>query len=258
MTNEIVKVQPKGMLSPYELNNLSTQELRAELALSLTMSARHLAYLASVWGELEKRGEDLSDLRTGMAVYLPQIASGRLDAEAVVRFAGMPTVLRSLAGLPIEEQQALAKGRPVTVLTVDSHGQYTTEDLPAYTLTASQARLAFDGDKIRSPTEQKAVLENARVRKIARARPGSAASRVRYDSSADVIRIGRASATVGEVAAAIAEAAIPSDGDNVDLDAAVVVKLTETEHRMVKARAAEAGQTAQAFLRSVVKAALIV
>ena len=83
-TTDLIAPEP---LSPQVLGSMSTQQLRAALAQSLTISARHLAYLASVWGELEKRGEDLSDLRTGLAVYLPQIAAGRLDADAVIRFA---------------------------------------------------------------------------------------------------------------------------------------------------------------------------
>lgn len=245
--------------TPYELGSMSTQTLRSELAKSLTMSARHLHHLAMIWAELEKRGEDLSDLRTGLAVYLPMIAAGRLDAEAVIRFAGQPTVLRSLANLPVERQHALALGGSVPVLTVNASGEYEGAELPAITLTAAQARLVFSGDTIRSVAEQRAILESARVSAQRRARPGPN-NRVRYDEKADVIRIGRSSATVGEVAAAIASGAIASekDGSAPTLDAGILVKLTESEHRMVKARAAEAGISLQEFTRNILKAALAV
>lgn len=246
-----------NFLPAADLSNLSNQRLREELAKSLTFSAQHLAYLATIWAELERRGEDLSDLRTGLAVYLPQIAAGRLDAEAVIRFAGQPTVLRSIAGLPLERQQALAHGEPIKVLTVDEHGRFEPSEVPAYALTASQARMVFDGDKIRSSDEQRAILESRRVSKAARVRPGPQ-NRVRYDAKADVLRIGRTSATVGEVTAALASSA-QAAGDVVDTpaDTPVAVRLTDSEHRMLKVRAAEAGMTIMEYTRAILKKACL-
>ncbi|GLS13595.1 hypothetical protein [Hydrogenophaga electricum] len=259
MNDGLMAVDTIPLPTPYELGSMSTQTLRGELAKSLTMSARHLQHLALIWAELEKRGEDLSDLRTGLAVYLPMIAAGRLDAEAVIRFAGQPTVLRSLANLPVERQHALALGGTVPVLTVNAAGEYQSTELPAHTLTAAQARLVFSGDSIRSPAEQRAVLESARVSAQRRPRPGPD-SRVRYDAKADVIRIGRSSATVGEVAAAIASGALSAehDGPAPVLDAGMLIRLTESEHRMIKARAAEAGVSQQDLVRNMLKAALAV
>lgn len=249
--------------TPYALNNMSTQALRAELARSLTLSAQHLAYLAAVWDTLEKRGEDLSDLRTGLAVYLPHIAAGRLDASAVIRFAGSPTVLRSISNLPIIEQKALAAGKSVDVLTIGAGGAYTMTSVPAYALTASQARMVFDVEKVRSATEQQAIFDSTRVSAARRTRPGPD-GRVRYDPKTDVIRIGRSSATVGEVLLALSEkpqktaSSTPQTVIETELDATVMFKLKETEHRMLKVRAAEAGLTQQEFLRQIlVRVALL-
>lgn len=254
--NDMTLAAPQALPTPYELGAMSTQQLRAALAQSLTMSAQHLAYLAAVWGELEKRGEDLSDLRTGLAAYLPQIAAGRLDAEAVIRFAGQPTVLRSIAGLPLERQQALAKGEPVQVLTANATGEYEAMGLPAYQLTAAQARMVFDGDKIRTPQEQRATLESARVTRAARVRPG-AMNRVRYDARADVVRIGRSAATVGEVTTALSEAARQREPERVaaivgaeEELAPVIVQLTRAERAQIKIRAAEANMSQQDYLRA--------
>lgn len=254
--NDAIALRGEALPTPYELNSLSTQELRVKLAQSLTLSAQHLAYLAAVWGELEKRGEDLSDLRTGMAVYLPQIAAGRLDAEAVIRFAGQPTVLRSIAGLPLERQRSLAKGEPVRVLTVNAEGEYQDTALPAYTLTASQARMVFDGEKMRSLDEQRALLESARLSAKRRPAPG-ASNRVRYDAKADVVRIGRAAATVGEVSAALAEAARQREPERIKAIlgaeeelAPIVVQLSKAERAQLKVRAAEADMTQQDYMRA--------
>src|SRR5882724_9369466 len=76
------------------LRDMDNDTLRRELSRALTVSAEHLIYLAQVWRELERRGEDLSDLRSGLGAYLPLIASGRLAAEAVVR---LPANIRCCA-----------------------------------------------------------------------------------------------------------------------------------------------------------------
>lgn len=257
--NELVLTKAtaeSGVLpTPYELNNMSTQHLRGELARSLTMSAQHLAYLAVIWGALESRGEDLSDLRIGLAVYLPQIASGQLDAEVVIRFAGQPTVLRNIAALPIETQRGLAKGVPVRVLTVDVDGTYQSAEMPAYALTGAQAKLVFDSGKLRDPNEQRAILETARVTAKKRTRPGGG-GHVRYDATADVLRIGRASATVGEVMGALTLAA-PSEEATDELDKVILVKVTEAEHRMFKTRAAESGLDMQVLSRRILVGRLV-
>jgi hypothetical protein len=256
--NEITKVDSIHNLPvDTELLNMSSQALRERLAQSLTMTAQHLQHLSRIWAELERRGEDLSDLRTGLAVYMPQIAAGRLDAGAVIRFAGQPTILRSIAGLPLERQQALANGEPVPVLTVNADGKYEPTDMPAYALTAAQARMVFDGDKIRSGDEQRAMLESARVSKAARVRPGPQ-NRVRYDAKADVLRIGRSSATVGEVTAALATANQGgSTAVSTPADIQVLTKFTESEHRMLKVRAAEAGMSVQEYMRTILKGACV-
>lgn len=252
--NELI--QPQAVPTAFVLSAMSTQQLRANLAQSLTMTAQHLQHLSMIWAELEKRGEDLSDLRTGLAVYMPQIAAGRLDAQAVIRFAGQPTVLKSVAMLSIEEQHQIANGKPVRVLTVNAQGEYEDAEMPAYTLTAAQARMVFAGEKLRSPAEQRAMLESVKLSKATRAKPG-AVNNVRYDSKADVIRIGRTSATVGEVTAALTDVVKQREpervkaivGSDEELEP-VVVKLSKSERAQLKVRAAEANMSQQDYARA--------
>ena len=236
--------------TPYELNGMTTAQLRNELARSIAMSAKHLVYLAGIWAELEKRGEDLSELRTGLAAYLPQIAAGQLDASAVIRFAGQPTVLRSISSLPPARQKALATGEPVRVLTVNAAGEYESAEMPAYAMTAGQAKLVFDGSKMRDPEEQRATLESARLTAKRRARP-SPKRRVRYDEKADVIRLGTVSAYVGEVIAAIAKIEKIDRLDDENKTSTIMLKLSEAEHRMLKIRIAESGESQQDYIRAV-------
>ena len=250
--SEIQLTPSKALPTPYELGAMSTQHLREKLAQSLTMTAQHLHLLSLIWAELEKRGENLDDLRTGLAVYMPQIAAGRLDANAVIRFAGQPTVLKSLAMLPIDEQAQLASGKVIDVLTVNAEGQYDNTPMPAYALTAAQARMIFNGDKILSVQEQRAKLEAARVSKKMRVKAGTC--RVRYDAGADVVRVGNTSATVGEITAALSEAATrqtltQTDVIEVQEMIPMTLRFSRTERTQLKIRAAEAGMSQEDYVR---------
>lgn len=52
---------------------------------------------------------------------------------------------------------------------------------------------------------------------------------------------------------ALREAAQAAQPDEADPDKAVIVKLTESEHRVLKSRAAEAGQSVQDYARAVLR-----
>lgn len=138
---------------------LDTATLRAELSRALTITAHGLAYLAAVWAEPERRGEDLSDLRVGLAQYLPAIAAGRIAAEAVATFAGQSTVLKRVARLSLDDQRRLAAGEPVPVVSASADGQYTERSLPLRVLTAPQVATVIDEfGRIRTPIEQRQHL----------------------------------------------------------------------------------------------------
>lgn len=87
------------------------------------------------------------------------IASRRLDAEAVVRFAGNRSVLSAVATLPLEEQRQLAKGGTVPVVSACDDGQYITQKIPASNLKPSQVKLVFDAGRIRPASEQQTLIK---------------------------------------------------------------------------------------------------
>jgi hypothetical protein len=136
---------------PRRLAQLSTEELRAELARGLKLTAEHLFRLGQVWLELEGRGEDLSALRKGLAIYLPHIGSGRGDAHAVVRFAGSGLLMRAIAALPIDDQRRLAEGGTVPLVASDGESQ-AADPLQ---LSPIEVRRVFVNGRVRSVAEQK-------------------------------------------------------------------------------------------------------
>lgn len=148
---------------------MSTEALRGELARAIRVTAQSLVYLATIWQELEARGEDLSSLRTGLSAYLPLIASGHADPEAVVAFAGQHTLLRAVTQLPRDEQQRLAAGGSVRVVVQTPDGVEAERELSPTLLSAAEVRRVFAPGAVRSPTEQSRImrLTQGRTRRAA-------------------------------------------------------------------------------------------
>lgn len=139
------------------LADFTADELRQELAKALEITADNLVWLARLWKELENRGEDLRELRTGLRTFLPQIADGSLDAQAAVQFAGNLTMLRALATMPIKEQRRLASGSRVPVVTIRGD-KLVTRHMTADELSAKTIRQVFTGGRQRSESEQRAII----------------------------------------------------------------------------------------------------
>lgn len=145
------------------LAELSTEELREKLASSLELSASHLMHLAAIWQELERRGEDLSALRSGIAVYLPLIARGELDAQLVVRYAGQNMLLRHLAGLPREEQSRLIDDDRITIVDF-VNGNFIENEVPLAEIESTRLKYVFS-DHILSAIEQREIIVRRGARK---------------------------------------------------------------------------------------------
>ena len=222
-----------------ELGTLSTEDLRAELARGLTLTADVLTRLGMVWAELERRGEDLSDLRTGIARNLPLIAAGRLAAESVVAFAGRPAVLRAMEGLPLGEQRALAAGRLIPV--IDPADPATVVDQPLAALPTPIVRLVLSDGEIREPAAQRLAVRHRRRH----ARPTEPTYRYtpRYDREAGTITVGRMTIRLSDLLGALAAAVGPDHplADDPREYVACKVRLTRPEMDRLLAEAKRTG-----------------
>ena len=143
---------------------LSNNDLRAELAKQLSLTAESLLRAAAIWTEIQRRGIDMSALRSGLGSYLPLIARGQLAAEAVVTFAGQRLLLQSLAGMPIVEQRSYAAGEPIMVAERDGNGAIIEVSRRLNELSGREVALVISGGRVRSVTEQKSSL----VQQVAR------------------------------------------------------------------------------------------
>jgi hypothetical protein len=122
---------------------MSVEALRAEFTRQIEVTARSVERLALIWRELEARGEDMSVLRTGIATYLPAVASGRLVPEAVVRLAGNRSTLRAVSCLAPDEQRRVLSAEHVAIAAMVD-GKRTVTNKPLHLLTPVEASRAFD------------------------------------------------------------------------------------------------------------------
>jgi hypothetical protein len=248
-------VEPEAAPTASDLDRIramDTAALRAELADAIGHTAKHLLRLALIWAELERRGEDLSDLRSGLGTYLPLIASGAVLPDVVVRFAGNNSLLRAVASLPVGEQRRLADGEPV-LLAVRQGDTITHRMLPAHALTAVQVRQVFGDRRVRTETEQIAILSA----QPAPAKPGRPPKRgrVRADPERNVVLLGRRVLNPADLVVALADLRRPDTADPGELEAVVAVKLTEDERRRLNHAAVDANKTQQALVRDTLRAA---
>ena len=164
MTNQLTVVEPTSI----NLSTLTIPELRTALADAMTFTLSGLIQASKIVGELERRGENLSDLRDSTIPNLRKIACGQLLPEVYVRLFCKPSILNRVASLPIPDQEKIAAGKPVEVyLLGDAAGAelilQRVEDMESAT-----AQQVFASGKIRSKSEQVAWL---RARMIPRPRP---------------------------------------------------------------------------------------
>lgn len=185
---------------PPSLTDWDTADLRTELARGLTMTAEGLARMGLIWQELERRGEDLSDLKRGIATYLPSIASGQLAAEAVVAFASRRSLLRALEGVPLGEQRRLAAGGTVPV--IDPTDPDTVTEVAPASVPPAALRLVFADGEVRTPALQRIALRSRQPKRgigdtERRFRP-------RFDADAGTITIGRMTVRLSDLLAELA------------------------------------------------------
>jgi hypothetical protein len=217
-----------------DLHQMTTPELRAELVRGLSMTAEGLVRMSAVWRELEDRGEDLSDLRHGIATFLPLIAAGRLAPEAVVAFASRRSVLRALEGLPLDEQRRLAAGGLLAVIDPSRPGEVIETRLDL--LPSSALALVFDDGAIRPPQLQRVAL---RARSRDR-RPVDSKLRYRphYDREKGTVRIGRLEIRLTDLLSELSSAAGPDKPPAADIPEEILtakVRLSKEEYERFQA-----------------------
>ncbi|MFT6917262.1 MAG: hypothetical protein ACJAWL_003619 [Motiliproteus sp.] len=129
-------------------------------------------------------------LRLGLSVYLPLIASGRLDSELVVRYAGQKTLLGYLPRLHSDDQQKLVSESTVQLVRLDASNQLETVAISLHDLGSQQINQVCDDGRIRPPAEQiRRIIQPSHRRK--KKSKTIHAQHVALDADQRAIQIGR-------------------------------------------------------------------
>lgn len=236
---------------PPELYSLSREQLREALAESLGRTAIELVRLAWIVRLLEERGEDLTDLKLDLIPTLRLIAYGQLSPELVVRHGHSGPMMRVARGLPLPDQERLARGERVPMAILMPNGTIDQQMADPALMTADQVRQVFAVGRMRSVEEQVLLLRDRPQRKPKR--KAQAVGRVTVTPVGDGIIVEGRFIPKADLVAALALMADPEareqDDDDEESDGRKVlaIHLTEPQHARMKA-AAERGDTKMATL----------
>ncbi|QIC72064.1 MULTISPECIES: hypothetical protein [Acinetobacter] len=134
------------LMSNHDIQLASIEQLKAELSKSLKITSDYLVYMSIIWNELNKRGVDLSELKSGLFAYIPLIATNQLDARLVVEFAGNKTLLSALSRLPMDKQAEVAETKKLPFVTYDEHQKVIETTLDLTKAKASQIYQVLGGE----------------------------------------------------------------------------------------------------------------
>jgi hypothetical protein len=134
------------------LKSLETQEVWAEFKKAVARTAEGIARMAECWCELQDRGEDLSAYRNPMLSFLPDVASGKLLPEVLLRYGASPSLTSAISRLVPEDQAKLATAEArVSILQPDG----TTRIARVTDLRQAELRQVLGDGRIRTPDEQR-------------------------------------------------------------------------------------------------------
>lgn len=184
-----------------ELEALSIEQLKARLADSLRVTVGGLRDAALCVRELERRGEDLAHLKLSLMKYLRLVAYGQTIPEVVVRFAGQPALLNTIVSLPLPDQERLAGGEPVVLVTTGPDGRLTNRMVDPRELKGKQVGQVFGRGFIRPESEQILLIDHEK-KEASRAVPKSIGD-LHIDKERGGVVIGRKFVPLADLVAAV-------------------------------------------------------
>lgn len=146
-------------------HNMSVDKLLVLLTNKVNHSVTAIQDAAEILYELHTRGESHPFMREGIFKFYKEIARLELSPKAVMVFAGIPSILNQIKGLPLEQQDAIAMGETVSVVEIDAKGGLTVVEKPVLRLNQKQLERVIQNGCIVPVSEQekKARAEAAKV-----------------------------------------------------------------------------------------------
>lgn len=145
------------------LISLSTNELIDKLQQGVSTTVETMRQMAEIVRILDERGVDLSAYRHFPVQQLRRIAYGQTTPEVVVKFQAAPLLLSRITALPLPDQQRLARGGKVRVLTETDEG-IDFREVDPLDLSRNEIHQVFAASEFRTDAQQRSQLMSPKSR----------------------------------------------------------------------------------------------
>lgn len=171
----------------YDFSNWSLERLEKRFNELSGLSVDILREQCAILVELARHRSVARYSSSGYFRFFREIASGALDAEAVILVGGSPALITALLGFSPERQRAIASGEAVKTVEHDERGKVSVAEKPIQRMTTREIGVAFCDTGVRPIAEQRRLLE--KMPKDVRS--SSVANEGRYDPETEEIVCGR-------------------------------------------------------------------
>ncbi len=180
------------LLNQNQIQAASIEQLKAELSQSLKITSDYLVYMSLIWNELNRRGVDLSELKSGLFQYIPLIATNQLEAALVVEFAGNKTLLSALSRLPIDQQKEIAISKKIPFVELGDSLEMIETELDLMTAKPRQIYQVLGGEVgFRDTNQQYLYLKSKNnLKRHPKKRPRTTLSNLQYDENNEYLLLG--------------------------------------------------------------------
>lgn len=136
---------------------MKSVDLRRGIEKCMGIAAKNIVMAAVMFSELERRGENTSDLRLSYPYLYRRIAAGQVLGSLIQLAFKDPQLLSRMSKLPLTEQKKIAE-RGVDVVVIDN-GKMTVERKAPTDLRPGQVCQVFAKDHERTHEEQAAFIQ---------------------------------------------------------------------------------------------------
>ena len=193
------------MTTQVDYTTMSMEELQAAFQAAAEQAHEGIRVQCHILAEMHSRGVTHPAFRHSLYRHWEAITSGELTVPALLRVHEYPRLIQALRQLPHERQLDLANGGRIEIMDYNSEGEIVEgiRTLDSLSNPAVVSRV-FDGDRLRTKEEQKALLEEQGP-PTPREHTNTVPRPVSADMEAGVLKVGNRTVTPDELVGPLGE-----------------------------------------------------
>lgn len=168
-------------------HNTETSQLVDLISQRIGMLRENMADVCQMLSELDARGETHPAMGVGPLRHYKLVSTGVLSSLAAFTFGGIPSILEKLKGMSLDQQDKIAKGEKLEVVTIDAKGAVVIDHKPITRLAQPELDRVIVKAKIVPAKHQEKAARSAAARQPVRT---TTTSRIKVDKKARQIIFG--------------------------------------------------------------------